>query len=196
MVELRPGHRLFVAYELPPATREHLHTVAAALCADTPGLRPVPAELLHATVAFIGSLDEAAAPAVLAALFDAMQGPAISTRLGDLRARPRPHSARLVAMEYQDPGGVAAAHAARVRAAIRDCGGPDIDERFWPHVTLARARRPIHMRGFPPLDGEHVFAFDRITLYDSHITSTGPARYARVMTVPLGSHGERKLPNG
>jgi 2'-5' RNA ligase len=67
---------------------------------------------------------------------------------------------------------------------------------FWPHITLARLGRPTDVRRFAHLESEHVFAFHRITLYDSFISPNGPPRYQALMTVPLGSHRERTHHNG
>lgn len=193
----RPGHRLFVAYELPDAPRASLADLARRIARDHDDARAVDAESLHATVLFLGTVADDRQVELVTDAFDAMSGVAISTGIAAVVGRPRAGAARLAAAELSDPTGTMARHAAAVAAHIAPVAGLHSDERpFWPHVTLVRFRRPTRMRRFPTHESEHVFVIDRITLYDSYIGSNGPPRYQALMTVPLGSLVERKHHDG
>lgn len=187
-------HRLFVAFDLPDATRGILAGLTDLITLAEPLARAVPATNLHATVVFIGQATPHELEVLAPALFDAMRGPAVTTRITGLVARPNAGRARLLAAQYDDSSDLAAAAARRVGAAVTASIGRETGQgAFWPHITLARLRRPTRVRRFPTPESEHVFAFDRITLYDSYITSGAPPRYQPLMTVPLDSLGERKL---
>lgn len=192
----RPGqaHRLFIAYDPPAATRDHLSALAGAVAMQERWARPVHTERLHATVLFIGEVGPASLDRMIPALFDAMRGAPVETRVVGLAARPSTQRARVIAAEYADPDGRIADLAHRLAQTVTATTGTviTVPEPFWPHVTLARLSRPSHVRRFPNPRGEHVFAFHRITLYDSYISSNGPGRYHALMTVPLDSQGERK----
>lgn len=190
-------HRLFVALEVPHAVRERLHGLALELAHLEPGLRPVPIQRIHATVLFIGAAETSTLERLAPTLFDAMHGPPIPSELGAIVPRPRQRSARLVAAEYADVEGRVAQLAERLAGIVGDAGGPARETgRFWPHITIARFSRPTRLRRYATSGGEHVFAFDRITLYDSFITSGGSPRYQALMTIPLDSHRERKSQHG
>lgn len=192
---LRTQHRLFVAFDIPPATRRLLSEIAS----DSPpeDARLVPGERLHATALFIGRIDPADQDRCLTALFDAMQGPQIPATLTAVCGKPTDNAARLVAVEYDDVVGLAAACVRRLEDAVAGRARSQVTSApFWPHITLMRFRRPTDMRRFRRLESEHVFAFHRITLYDSYISSNGPQRYQALMTVPLDSHRERTHHHG
>jgi len=154
---------------------------------------------MHLTVAFLGTVPVAAGPQLCERLVEALAGPAPRLRPGRPVARPSPRRAQLVAVELDDVDGVLADMAARVE---RVCGavlsGYAADRRpFWPHVTVARFRRPGDVRRFPPIEHEHVFDITRASLYDSHITPGEPPRYEALKEVMLdGSFAERSPSHG
>ncbi|MFN8124376.1 MAG: hypothetical protein U0237_18360 [Thermoleophilia bacterium] len=63
---------------------------------------------------------------------------------------------------------------------------PAEDRPPWPHVTLARLRRPTPLVPFPT-DDEQVFAIDRVSLYDSHQAAGNAPRYVPVTGIRLGT---------
>lgn len=192
------AHRLFVAYDLPDDTREHLARISREVAMRERWARPVAPERLHATILFIGQVPPAHLDRMFPALFDAMRGCERATQIVGLGARPTPQRARVIAAEYDDSNGQTRRLAHHLVRSVYDATGIELPlpGDFWPHITLARMSRPTHVRRFANPRGEHVFAFHRITLYDSYITSSGPRRYHALMTVPLDSHGERKLHHG
>lgn len=168
--------------------------LAGAVALQERWARPVQPDNLHATVLFIGHVAPVHLDRMIPALFDTLRGAPVETRIVGLAARPSAQRARVIAAEYDDPDGLVADLARRLAQTVTQTTGAVIPlhDPFWPHLTLARLSRPSHVRRFPNSRGEHVFAFHRITLYDSYISSSGPRRYHALMTVPLDSQGERK----
>jgi 2'-5' RNA ligase len=196
-VPLRRDNRLFVALELGEDLRATLADVGSALEAGG-AAKAVPARNLHVTLAFLGRVAPDTAPSLADDVVAALGGPAGRVRPARVVARPRASAARLVAVELEDLDGAVAAAAARIRAAVGHVSDGSDDRRpFWPHVTVARFRRPERVRGFPDIDGEHVFDITRASLYDSFITPGRPPRYEALVTVTLGgSLAERSSSHG
>jgi 2'-5' RNA ligase len=196
MLPLRPANRLFVALDLPTALRKALTDLGSGL--DGPGIRRIPPENLHLTLAFLGNVSVDAGPALRERLGAAMPGPRVNVRIGVVSARPATNRARLVAVGLEDLDGALAALADRVFGAVSEVipsNGPPTP--FWPHVTIARFSRPTRLRRCPSADGERVFAITRVALYDSHIAPSRPPRYEALLEARLdGSHAERSSSHG
>jgi RNA 2',3'-cyclic 3'-phosphodiesterase len=168
--------RLFVALDLPEPVR-------AALPVPEPDgpWRAVPAQSLHVTLAFLGSLPSpepvvAAMPAVLPAGGE--------LRLGRARLLP-PRRPRVLAVELEDPSGSCGAVQAAVAGALAGAGLYEPEHRRWlPHVTVGRARGPVD-RGAPlPAVEPVAFRAETVTLYRSHL-GRAPARYEAVTSWAL-----------
>ena len=186
---LRSPNRLFVALDLPDDLRDALARTGAEIAARHGG-RAVPAESLHATVAFLGDVP----PGMAAALEDALlaaRGPALRVRLGPLVARPSAGRARLVAVTLEDAGGDLVERWVRLAAAVASATGIAGEDRVWPHVTLVRFRRPgrVDIRGEWYPGDERTFALGQMALYDSHRDDRGPPRYEPLVVVRLASAG-------
>lgn len=191
-------NRLFVALDLPDDLRAALAAAGARIAADAGG-RAVPPENLHVTLAFLGEVAPAPAARIADRLDDLASMSPARVRIGALAARPSPGRARLVAVELVDTDGALADIAARVLRACADAlpGRDDGGRPFWPHVTVTRFSRPANVRGFPPVDHEHVFDITRASLYDSHICPGRPPRYEALKEVTLdGSFAERSPQHG
>lgn len=132
-----PRARLFVALELPPPIREGLGVWQREALVD-PALRPLRAETIHVTLAFLGYRPEREVEAIGALIREA-QGPAPEARL---LPEPLPvprRRPRLYAIEAESPGMVALA--AQVSAKLEAAGFYEPERRpFWPHLTVARVR--------------------------------------------------------
>jgi 2'-5' RNA ligase len=193
---LRPDNRLFVALDLSEDLRAALAAVGAGL-EDDPPVRAVPAENLHVTLAFLGCVPPESATTLVDDVTTALAGPRGRVRPARVVARPRASAARLLAVELDDLDGAVTAAADRVRAAVGDLMTDERDRPFWPHVTVARFRRPGRVRRFPSLDVEHVFDITRASLYDSYTTPGRSPRYEALVTVRLGgSLAERSSSHG
>ncbi|MDX6609070.1 MAG: 2,3-cyclic 3-phosphodiesterase [Solirubrobacterales bacterium] len=130
-----PSARLFVALDLPDALRAGLAAWGGEAL-DDPALRPVPAESLHITLAFLGHRppDEIEP---IATVVRGLSAPRIE--LGDPVARPERGRPRLFALPAHSP------ELGRLQATLLErlagAGLHEAERRpFWPHVTVARVR--------------------------------------------------------
>jgi 2'-5' RNA ligase len=147
--------RLFLALRLPEPVldavetwqRRYLHRVR-------PGMRTVPRDALHITLAFLGHRPAGELPAVLRELRAAAASAPADLRLAPARYR----ETRSVAMlALDDLGGGATAFAADVQARLERIGAYRREGRRWlPHVTVARFRERPGLRLEPPAMGTFV----------------------------------------
>ncbi len=177
--------RLFVALDLPAAARAALAGWAEA--AAPAGVRRVPEENLHLTLAFLGARSAQEAVAV-EALLGSLEGraPGTLSSAGALwlpRRRPRVLAVALRAGE--ELCGLRDELLAGLRAAI--AFAPEA-RPFGPHVTVARVPRGLRVDAraelCPPAP-ELTFAAPALTLYRSH-TGAGGSRYEPLRSVPTG----------
>ena len=165
--------RLFVALALPASVQAALAAWGSA--AAPPGMRRLPPENLHVTLAFLGSRSESDADLV-AGVVRAVARPvgelAVDRALWLPPKRPGVLSAALRA------GPALAALHADLVAALTDAIGFEPERRpLRPHVTVARARgreplRSTELERPPQLS----FEPEALVLYRSH-TGPGGARY-------------------
>lgn len=165
--------RLFVALDLPRDVRCALAAWAAAVVPE--GVRLVPQESLHLTLAFLGACSPDEAAAVAASLAG------VAAPLGELRTDgalwlpPRRPGVLTVALA-DDPA--LQALQASVAAALAVAVGYEPEQRrFRPHVTVGRVARDTRIRAAELDDApELTFGALGLTLYRSHLDPHG-ARY-------------------
>ncbi len=181
--------RCFVAVPLDHGLRSALTGAMAEWRADlrTEGLRWVPPEALHLTLAFLGPV-EADRVAEIGARIAGLAGKrAPMTRTtGRLGAFARPGSARVLWYGVGDPDGGLSTLAGALAGSLQL---PQA-EPHRAHVTLARARhRWVDLRGWIEAASasapEGILAVDELRLMRSHL-GTGPARYETLASFPLG----------
>ena len=186
-----PRARLFVALDLPDELREGIAAWGAEALGD-PALRPVAAESLHVTLAFLGYRTEKEIEAI-AALVRERTGPAPWVELLDPVQRPPRGRARLYALPALSPGAEALQEG--VARGLAEAGFYEPEKRpFWPHVTVARvrpagrgSRRPAIVAEPPgklPPGLSEARICRRMTLYRSELQPTG-ARYVPLAQVQL-----------
>ena len=190
-----PRARMFVALDLPDRVREGVVAWGREALAD-PALRPVPAESLHITLAFLGWRPEKDAERVAAAL-EECAAPAPLVELGDPVAKPNRKRARLFALPALSPG------TEQVQARLSELLEAERlyepeNRPFWPHVTVARvrpegrgSRRPMRVERPPeglPKRLSEAFYGVRLTLYRSVLQPQG-ARYSPLAQVELPGAG-------
>ncbi|MBV9802552.1 MAG: RNA 2',3'-cyclic phosphodiesterase [Solirubrobacterales bacterium] len=179
--------RLFVALELPAAARDILAKWRSATLRETPALRPVPVEHLHATVCFLGSRPAAEIEPIAEACGVVAGEPVAESRLGQpvwLPAR-RP---RVLAVRLEDDSGALGRLQAALSSALVAGGWYAPEARpFLPHVTVARVAKDarVKARELQPPPAVDVRCA-RVTLYRSRLGSGG-ARYEPLSAVELGS---------
>jgi 2'-5' RNA ligase len=175
------ARRLFFAFWPDPATREALvHATRKAVRQS--GGRPVAADHLHATVAFLGAVPATGVAAVLAAGARAVAaGSAMDVDVAALEFWPRPQV--LVAVAVTPPEATALAD--RLWQGVEPLG---VKRDFRPlrlHVTLARkVRKPAPDLAMHPV----AWAVGDLALVES-VTDPAGARYTVLDRWPLAGGG-------
>lgn len=192
-----PRARLFVALDLPGPVREGIAAWGREALSD-PALRRVLPESLHITLAFLGYLAEKEIPH-LAEIVEASRGPSPEIELGDPVPRPERGRARLFALPAKSPGTVALQSGLEERLVEARLYKPE-KRPFWPHVTVARARREERGAKRPALVSRppkalpkgllRPFGGVRLTLYRSELQPQG-AQYTPLAQVELPAAGRR-----
>lgn len=173
--------RTFIALEPPEEFVEDVAALARVLSAAVEG-RFVPRQNYHATLAFLGDVDEAHARDAMDAMDEACAGAeAVPLRSDSLGKFGRASDATLWLGLAPDPG--LTNLATRLRELLRAHGIPFDEKPFLPHITLARrARIPkglLPELAFPlPCDAA------RVTLFKSTPSRDG-AQYKPLYEVDL-----------
>ncbi len=188
--------RLFVAVELPEATRRALVETMAALRRVAPGdaVRWVRPEGIHLTLQFLGATDEERVPLIHTALRlavrDAVPFDVAPASVGSFGGRV---NLRVVWIGLGDDGGALAELAERVQIAMEPLGYEREQRAFNAHLTLGRVREgasrderaQLHdaIARFepPPIPSFHV---ERVSLMRSTL-GRGGAVYEQLGAYPL-----------
>lgn len=182
--------RLFVALDVAPQLRAELAGWAAGELVD-PGVRLLPAESLHVTLCFLGSVPERRIEEIEEILAGLEPRPVPLEPAPQLAAKPRSRP-RFFAVEFESPGATELQAELSTRLSARGLYEPE-RRPYWPHLTLAKvrpehgSRRPRRVRVTPPeLPGSLAHTFDsvRIALYRSILRPTG-AEYVPLATLEL-----------
>ncbi len=187
-----PRVRLFVALDLPEALRGAIATWGREALAD-PALRPVPADFLHLTLAFLGYRPAREVDRI-AELVEALEGPAPRIALGDPVQRPARGRARLFALPVESPEAVSL-QAILVESLVAGRLHEPEGRPFWPHLTVARVRpegrgskRPMRVAeppaALPETVGRTRVRAVRVALYRSELKPQG-AKYTPLAHVEL-----------
>jgi 2'-5' RNA ligase len=180
-----PTLRLFVALELPGPALDALMRFRD-VAADPAVWRPVPAESLHLTLAFLGRRPATDVPAVETVL-RAAAGPAPRLALAGALLLP-PRRARVLCAALTDLGGTLAELQARVSDGLAAAGLYTPEKRAYrAHATVARLRpraRPPRAIDTDPEPLE--FTGEALTLFESRLHPHG-ARYEPLVRLRLAA---------
>ena len=126
--------RLFIAFEIPDDISAILHKVQSEL--HIPG-RATKTKSFHLTLKFLGEVDDNTIPKIKEALSQIKFEP-FKASLSDIGAFPNTRNPRIVwiGLEPHDPIN---AIQKQVNQAVR-AFAPEADNRFHPHLTLARIK--------------------------------------------------------
>ena len=176
--------RLFVALDLPSDVREALGGWGLQARREGGPMRLVDVEMLHVTMAFLGSRPVADVDAIGAAV-RTCAAPVTGLSLGAPLWLPR-RRPRALAVQVHDDGGALAAVQASLVAGLADALAWEPERRvFRPHVTVARmsAGSGPRTRALPPTPAA---CFDGValTLYRSFLSPSG-ATYESLASASL-----------
>lgn len=169
--------RLFLALRLPD---DVLDAIERWQRGQLVGVRAVPREHLHVTLAFLGHRPVGELESIVGALRNGVAG------VGEIRLTPaRYRETRSVGMlVLEDEGGRAALLAWDVQERLANLGVYSREGRSWlPHLTVARWRERPRLRLDPPPVG--TFVPSDAAAYLSRLHPEG-ARYEVLESVALG----------
>ena len=187
--------RMFIALDLPEMICEDIAAWSEAELTD-PGLRRVPQESLHVTLAFLGNRPLADVERIEEALEEAADRPVL-LELGSPIGRPQQGRPRIVALPVLHGPVPGLQERLSEILAFERLYEPE-KRPFWPHVTVARvraegrgSRRPMQVEvpsGPAPTERTGWFNGVRISLYRSELQPSG-ARYVPLAQVQLPGRG-------
>ena len=182
--------RLFVAVQVPEELRARLDEHIADLKASLRNARWVAPENQHLTLKFLGWAPSDRAGAIKSAcrVVATSHAPA-EISLTDLGAFPSTRRVRVLWIGVDDPSGLLTRLAADLDGAFEPLGFPSEARPYSAHLTLARFKLPVPLKGgFPERRApQHdPFEVSSIELFRSHLSPKG-ARYEVVESFPLGS---------
>jgi 2'-5' RNA ligase len=177
--------RAFFGLPVPEAHRAALAQYLAA-CADAaPRFRWTPADNLHLTVRFIGSVDLSIVDGIADRL-SARPPAAFELELGDVSTFNRGEAVRVVWLQVRSGVDAARELAAQVEAECAPAGLAPETRTFQPHLTLARARAR-QGAALPPLTPAPQlppWRAEELVLYRSHLGRSGSV-YEPLRTIRL-----------
>ena len=142
--------RLFVAIELDEPFRQRLVELQDALRRVESDISYTKLENLHLTLKFIGEFEEAKLPALCNSLRNIPKIGAFTMTLTGLDFLPERGPIRIIAAAI-DGGEKLLALQRAIEAACETQSVPLENRRYRPHITLARARRPLPRSAKPRL---------------------------------------------
>jgi 2'-5' RNA ligase len=170
---------------VPEAQRTQLAPYLAACAAAAHEFRWTPADNLHLTVRFIGSVEHGTVDQVAGCLDDLLPR-GFELALGEVGTFNRGRLARVVWLQVQAGADQARRLAAQVEAECVRAGLEPEARAFQPHLTLARAR-PRDGAALPLLPAPPElppWRADALVLYSSHVGRAG-AVYEPLRTIRL-----------
>ncbi len=191
--------RSFIAVDATQEARDTLAGLQAKLNPILQSARWVRREQIHLTIAFLGDVETARQANLITRLQEAVGSiEPFCLRLAGVGAFPDASRPRVLWAGLAGTGleRLEALQHAVVKAA-RNAHCPPADDRFSPHLTLARfhTRRPARLKPPPPALGAALSSFKswdggelpvrHVTLYASLLERDGPG-YQPLCQVPLG----------
>ncbi len=171
--------RLFCALRLPGETLDGL-VAWQREALDVPGVRQVPRDQLHVTLAFLGHRPAGE----LVRIVDALRVAAVGVEPPELAVRGYRETRSVGMLTCEDEGGRAAALAADLQERLETLGVYERERRRWlPHVTVARFRERPRLR--PALPAVEPFVPSDAAAYLSRLRPSG-AQYEVLESMEVG----------
>jgi RNA 2',3'-cyclic 3'-phosphodiesterase len=171
--------RLFCALRLPEKTLDGLVAWQREALA-VPGIRPVPRQHLHVTLAFLGHRPVGELEGIVGALHKA----AARVEPPRLTVRGYRETRSVGMLTCDDEDGRAAGLASDLQLRLEALGVYELERRKWlPHVTVVRFRERPRLR--PPLPALEPFVSSDAAAYLSRLRPGG-AQYEVLESVEVG----------
>lgn len=182
--------RSFVALDTPEAVRIAILDVQSRLKLSGADVRWEPPEKFHATIKFLGNVDEALLPAVVMAIQQSLKSfhafEVAYTHLGCFPSMKRP---RIIWAGCANIDGTLRRTKEALDHALLTYGFEEEERDFHPHITLGRVRNPKALKNLIPtmesLTFEpHPFRCGEILLMKSTLKAQG-SEYSRIYSFSL-----------
>ncbi len=176
--------RMFISLDPPSVAREEAAAWGREVTRTNRGLRPIPPDSIHLTLAFLGTRPLAEVDLLAEAIDRALRG------VGEIAGGPplwlpkrRP---RALALEVREASGSLGELRSELVQGLGTLTGWEPERQgFLPHLTVGRVGRGVRPdRSKLPPAPTLEFPPETITLYRSHLDSEG-ARYESLYTAPL-----------
>ena len=168
--------RTFVALELPGVVAKALAAIIDRLKVTTGGVRWVRPEGIHLTLKFLGDVEEARIPEIVAAVQQSAGKAALFTlETSDVGGFPGLDRARVLWVGLGGDLEALEGLQQEVERALGSLGFPPEQRKFFPHLTLGRARRhPVKIAANPAGAVKTVsFRPDRVAVMKSDLQPDG-----------------------
>ena len=150
-----------------------------------PVLKAVREDALHITLFFFGERSKKDVESIIKVLDDVRSSP-IEASLGDISCFPDRRNPRVFFIELADGREQTNSLYLQIMSVLAALEYRPDERPFLPHITFARARRPVRVDPLPDYEviKGKAFAFDRLVLFESVLHPTG-AKYTALETVKL-----------
>ncbi len=172
--------RLFIALPLEASVRDYLENLIRDLRGQGADVKWVAAKNIHLTIRFLGETDERLIPG-LASIIDDLGSrfPPVDTVTDRIGGFPNLQLPNIFWVGLKGRIDLLSQMAAEVESAVRSCGFAPGTKGFRSHLTLGRVKKTRGIGALlaylPMLKIDTVpVRFDRIVLYQSTLTPTGP----------------------
>ena len=172
--EIAPRVRAFFGLPLPEAQRASLAGFIATCAEAAPRFRWTPADNMHLTLRFIGSVERVVVDGIADRLA-AGALPGFDVELGELGTFKRGRLVRVVWQGLRSGAEAATRLAGQVDAECRAAGLEGEKRAFQAHLTLARARARdgAELPSLPPPPRFVPWRATELVLYSSHLGRAG-----------------------
>ncbi len=177
-----PSLRLFIAAEIPPPATRKLAGWQTEFLASDRSLRLVPEAQLHITLIFLGQMGEEELQGAAGQLAELRQQDPLTSfevTAGGLVGLSKGRNLRVIAASLEEPAGrLKAIHDELAAGLVQKKIYKREKRRFFPHVTIARARGRVALNPAEIRPDPVKFTAVRITLYNSILKPSGAIHQA------------------
>jgi len=172
--------RCFISVTPSASVRERAFALAERIVSCEANARPVLPGNMHVTLQFLGEIPAGMAETVSNALAGAVSGfPPFNAGFRGFGAFPSESNASVLWSRLDKGEGEITGLSRRIADATVGLGIKNGENRFLPHLTVARFRKPVNLSRlevFSQLMQTEIgmFAIDRIALMHSDLTPAGP----------------------
>jgi 2'-5' RNA ligase len=177
--------RTFVAVDIPARLRDRIAGQIETFKARALPIKWVAHSNLHITLKFLGEITESTGETVVPLLREiAAHAAPFSVILRNAGCFPGPRRPRVIWIGVERGADELTALARLVETSLTQCGFPR-EDRFHPHVTIGRVKRPCSVESILKQDMQYAsFEVGAIVLYKSTLTPGG-AVYESLETFPF-----------